>query len=263
METYRASDGAALAFEDRGPRGALPLLLLHGWRADHTIWNPLADILSVRYRTVAVDLRGAGGSRGAPGPYTLETFSSDLSDLVKALDLDPLVTVSHSMGAALAQRFAIDAPEAVEAEILVAPVSASGPHFKPALEEFLRETVGDPAKTAAWHARLTYREPDSETRELLRSTAAATSDGVALSMLEGWLHLDFADEAATIETPTLVLVPEHDPPMTPAYAREYVSGLIPGSRLEVVPEAGHYLPLEMPRELARIIQRFLEELEAL
>ncbi len=262
METYRASDGAALAFDDRGPRGTIPLLFVHGWRADHTIWEPLIERLSPRYRTIAVDLRGTGASRGAPGPYTLEAFSNDLSDLVTALDLDPLVSVAHSMGGALALRFAIDNPEAVEGEILVAPIPASGPHFKPAIEDFLRATVGDPDKTALWLTRLTRVEQDPEMRELLRAAAAAAPPPVALAMLEDWLRLDFAAEAATIETPTLVVVPEHDPPMTPAYMREFVSDLIEGSRLEVVAGAGHYLPLEMPRELARIVEAFLEELEA-
>lgn len=262
METYRASDGAALAFDDRGPRGTVPLLFLHGWRADHRIWERVIDILSARHRTVAVDLRGAGASRSAPGPYTLEVFSNDLSDLVKTIDLDPFVTVSHSMGGALAQRFAIDNPEALEGEILVAPIPASGPHFTPAVESFLRATVGNPEKTAGWLARLTRQEQDRETRELLAAAAAASTDSVARAMLEDWLGLDFATGAATIETPTLVVVPEHDPPMTPAYMREYVTGLIPGSRLEVVAGAGHYLPLETPQELARIVEGFLEELEA-
>ena len=263
MEIFRASDGAALAFEERGPAGGIPLLFLHGWRADHTIWDPLVELLARRHRTILVDLRGSGESQSAPGPYTVETFSNDLSDLVAATDLDPVVTVSHSMGSAVAQRFAIDNPPAVEGQVLIAPIPASGPHFKPSTEDFLRSAVDDPLETAAWLQRLTRHEPDLETRELLAAAAASVPPRVALAMLESWLRLDFADEAATIETPTLVVVPEHDPPMTPAFIREHVTGLIAGSQLEIVADSGHYLPLEKPAELAGLIERFLGELLAL
>jgi pimeloyl-ACP methyl ester carboxylesterase len=252
MEIYRASDGAALAFDERGPAGGVPLLFVHGWRADHRIWDPLVDLLARRHRTILVDLRGSGESQGAPGPYTIEAFSNDLSDLFAA--------ISHSMGSAVAQRFAIDNPPAVEGQVLIAPIPASGPHFKPSTEDFLRSTVGDPMKSAAWLQRLTRHEPDPETHELLAAAAASVPPRAALAMLDGWLRLDFADEAATIETPTLVVVPEHDPPMTPDFVREHVAGLIVGSRLEIVADSGHYLPLEKPAELAALIERFLVEL---
>jgi non-heme chloroperoxidase len=260
MDTYRASDGAPLAYEERGPADGIPLLFLHGWRADHTIWNPLIEALAEHHRTIAVDLRGSGASQRAPGPYTIEAFSNDLADLIQAVDLDPVVTVSHSMGGALAQRFAIDYPEAVEGQVLIAPVPASGPHFKPSLEAFLRSTVGDPEKTAIWLERLTYGEPDLETRAMLASAAGSVPPEVAVPMLEAWLRLDFAGDAATIETPTLVIVPEHDPPMTPSFIREHVVDVIAGSRLEIVAGAGHYVPVERAGELAALIERFLDEL---
>jgi 3-oxoadipate enol-lactonase len=263
MEIYRASDGAALAFEERGPAGGIPLLFVHGWRADHRIWDPLVDLLAQRHRTILVDLRGSGESQSAPGPYTVDVFSNDLSDLVAGIDLDPVVTVSHSMGSAVAQRFAIDNPPAVEGQVLIAPIPASGPHFKPSTEDFLRSAVGDPGKTSAWLQRLTHNQPDPETRELLAAAAASVPPRAALAMLDGWLRLHFADEAATIETPTLVVVPEHDPPMTPAFVRERVADIIVGSRLEIVADSGHYLPLEKPAELAALIERFLVELLAL
>jgi pimeloyl-ACP methyl ester carboxylesterase len=262
MEIYRASDGSALAFDDRGPRGGTPLLFLHGWRADHTVWEPVVERLEARHRTIGVDLRGSGESRGAPGPYTVEAFSSDLADLVTALDLDPVVALGHSMGAALAQRFAVDHPDALEGLVLISPIPASGSPFKPAVEEFLRSTVGDPQKTAVWLSRLTRTELEPDLAELLRAAAARASGGAALESLDSWLRLDFAGEAATIETPTLVVVPDGDPPMTPARVRELVADLIAGSHLDVVGESGHYLPLERPAELIRLVEAFLAELVA-
>ncbi|HMD02422.1 MAG TPA: alpha/beta fold hydrolase, partial [Candidatus Baltobacteraceae bacterium] len=63
MGTYRASDGAELYFDEAGENASLPLLFVHGWQANGTIWQPAIDALGSRYRTIAVDLRGTGRSR--------------------------------------------------------------------------------------------------------------------------------------------------------------------------------------------------------
>ncbi|MDQ2908710.1 MAG: alpha/beta hydrolase [Candidatus Eremiobacteraeota bacterium] len=260
MPTYHASDGAALAYLDRGPQGGTPLLFLHGWQGAGAIWTLVIDELTARWRTISVDLRGFAGSNAAPGPYTVDAFANDLSDLLAALDLDPLVVVGHSMGAAVAQRFAIDRPEAVEGLVLVAPVAARGPEFSPQLEAMFRATVGDPVKTNAWLAKLTYREPPPHITALLRGAAATAPPRVALESFDSWSRLSFEAEARTIESPTLVIAPEHDRPMTPQWVRASVADVIAGSRLEIVAEAGHYVPLEQPRAIAARIEAFVASL---
>jgi pimeloyl-ACP methyl ester carboxylesterase len=123
-----------------------------------------------------------------------------------------------------------------------------------------RGTIGDEQSTAAWLSRLTAAEPDAATTKVLRTAAAATPPRVALESYESWTTLRFADEAATIVTPTLVLAPELDKPMTPEFAREKVADLIEGSRLEVIAQTGHYAIVERPADIAASIGRFLEEL---
>jgi len=257
MTTFHTADGAELSYVDRGPRGDLAVLFVHGWNASSAVWGPIAERLAERRRTIAIDVRGFGESNEAPGPYRVETFSDDLSALVASLDLDPLVVVGHSMGAAIAQRFAIDRPDAVEGLVLIAPVPASGMDFPPNVDAFFRSLPGNVAATNAWLSKLTHDEPTPEVRNLIRAAAAKVSPDVALESYESWSRLDFADEAATIATPTLVIAPEHD---RPEFARERVAGIIEGSRLKVLPDAAHYAPLEAPVAVARLIERFIEEL---
>jgi len=261
METYRASDGAELAFRDEGPRGiGLPLLFVHGWQADGTVWGPIVARLRERHRVITVDLRGAGLSGAAPGPYVIDKFSNDLTELIPALDLDPLVVVGHSMGAAIAQRFAIDNPEAVEGLVLIAPVPASGIPFSPRVLDFMRSTAGNADQAVVWLKQLTFSEPSPEIGKVLRDAAAGVRTDVALESFESWQGAAFADEAATIETPTLILAPSHDRPMTPDLVREKVANIISGSRLEVLNETGHYAPVERPELIAKRIEAFLDEL---
>jgi pimeloyl-ACP methyl ester carboxylesterase len=260
MASFTTIDGAELTYADHGPRGSMALLFVHGWQGAGAVWMPIVEKLAERHRTIAVDLRGFGESNAAPGPYRVETFSDDLSALVASLDLDPLVVVGHSMGAAVAQRFAIDRPDAVEGLVLISPVPASGVPFPPRIEAMFRATAGNPENANAWLAALTYAEPPAEIRALMRAAAAATPAHVALESFDSWAHLDFAGEAATIDTPTLVLAPAADRPMTPDFVRERVADVIEGSRMVVIEEAGHYVPLEQPERVAALIERFVDGL---
>ena len=88
----------------------------------------------------------------------------------------------------------------------------------------------------------------------------AIAPDVARDSFAAWQSANFADEAATIETPTLVIAPSADRPVTPDVARAKVQELIAGSTLEVLPDAGHYAILEQPGVLAARIERFADEL---
>jgi pimeloyl-ACP methyl ester carboxylesterase len=257
VAAFAAVDGAELAYADDGPHGTIPLLFLHGWQGSKDIWAPVTQRLRERRRTIALDLRGFGESNAAPGPYTVETFADDLSALIAALDLDPLVVVGHSMGAAIAQRFAIDRPDAVEGLVLVAPVPASGVALSPKTEALFRGTAGNAEKANAWIAGLTQREPSAAMRAIMRAAAATTPPQVALESFDSWTRLHFADEAATIDTPTLVIAGAAD---SPAFARERVADVIEGARFEIVPDAGHYVPLEEPARIAMLVERFIDGL---
>jgi pimeloyl-ACP methyl ester carboxylesterase len=257
MPTFHTADGAELTYVDLGPRGSIPLLFVHGWLGATASWTLVMEPLARRHRTIGIDLRGFGESNAAPGPYRVETYADDLSALVASLDLDPLVVIGHSMGAAVAQRFAIDRPDAVEGLVLVAPVPASGMPFPPHLVEMFRSIPGDPARAAAWLGTLTHDEPSREIRTIMRAAAAAADTDAALENFESWRTLDFADEAATIATPTLVLAASGD---RPEFARAKVADVIDGSRFQIVDAAGHYVPLERPDRVAQAIEDFVESL---
>lgn len=258
MPAFTAADGAVLAYRSGGASAGMPLLFVHGWQADGRIWQPLLDALGDRYPTFTLDLRGAGASNGAPGPYTVERFADDLGDFIDALGLDPVVVVGHSMGAMVAQRFAVDRPEALEAIVLVAPVPASGIPFPPKVLDFLRGTVGNRQQAARWLSGLTVGEQSPETVAMLHAAAATLAPATALESFASWQPGDFSAEAATIETPTLVLAPDHD---RPEFVKERVADIIGGSSFVVVENCGHYAPVDKPRELAAAIAAFLDGLK--
>ena len=244
----------------QGPGGAFPVLLLHGWLADAHVWDAVARDLARDFRVVTPDLRGAGRSRAAAGPFRLERFAADCSDLVRAIALDPALVVGHSMGAAIAERFAIDDPAAVEALALVNPTPPSGVRFPPHLTAMFHALPGAPERILAWLRRLTVEPLGTETeRDLLRA-ALAIEPGAAREAFEAWSGADFGAEAATIEQPVFVLAGEADRALPPGLlAREIVAPLA-RARLEVVAGAGHYLPLERPELIVERVRTLIDSL---
>lgn len=187
MPHFRASDGAELAFEESGS-GRPALVFVHGWQADRSVWRAAIDALGRNVHTLAVDLRGNGESRTAPGPYRLERFASDLRDLVAARGLGRVVVIGHSMGATVALRFAVDAPELTQGLVLIAPVPASGGGYSAKGEAYLRATAGDPPAAKAWLARTFATPPDDATLGRLCAAAAKTERSIALECFDSWAH---------------------------------------------------------------------------
>lgn len=246
---FRASDGAEIGYVEQGS-GSARLLFVHGWQADHTVWDGVISGLGPGTRNVAVDLRGSGASNGAHGPRNLERFAADLRELVDALGIGPVVVVGHSMGATVALRLAVDAPEAVSGLILIAPVPASGAGFSPKGADYLRATAGDMVAARKWLSGMFAGEPDAAVLERLCDAAGKMPRDAALESFESWANADFAEATRTISAPAIVVAPERDNPEM--YQRK-VAALLPNSRFVVLPDCGHYAILERPGDIVTII----------
>jgi pimeloyl-ACP methyl ester carboxylesterase len=254
MQRFRASDGAELAFAEGGS-GAPPLVFVHGWQADHTVWRSTIDALGPDVHTLAVDLRGSGESRSAGGPYRLERFAADLHELVDRRNLGSIIVVGHSMGGTLALRYALDFPQATRALVLVAPVPASGGGYSPKGEAYLRATAGDPVAARDWLTRTLTNPSDEAILGALCETAARTERAAALESFESWAFSDFAEETRKIEAPVLVIAPEHD---APEVTERNVAALLPNARCVVLSDSAHYAIAERPKDIADSIRRFIE-----
>src|SRR5690349_24062690 len=87
--------GLELAYDEAG--SGLPLLLLHGWPYNRTMWAGQLGGLATYARVLAPDLRGAGGST-VRGPYTMDQYADDLAAFLDALGIARAVVCGLSMG---------------------------------------------------------------------------------------------------------------------------------------------------------------------
>ena len=95
--TLPAEDGLELAYTVHGS-GSPVLVFVHGWACDQSYWTEQVPAFSPRHQVVTVDLGGHGASGVARSEWSIDVLAGDLVTLVRALDLEDVVLVGHSMG---------------------------------------------------------------------------------------------------------------------------------------------------------------------
>jgi pimeloyl-ACP methyl ester carboxylesterase len=118
-------NGTTLAYERHG-RGT-PLVLLHGYPLDHTIWRQLVSILEDRADLILPDLRGFGETDVTENAYSLADVAADVAALLDHLKIQQAVISGHSMGGYIALAFAKAFPQRVKGLGLVASQAVADP----------------------------------------------------------------------------------------------------------------------------------------
>jgi pimeloyl-ACP methyl ester carboxylesterase len=120
------SNGIELAYEEHGG-GEETLVLVNGLADVKESWEAQVPAFAERYRVIAYDNRGLGGSSAPPGPYTIKQMADDLHGLVEALDLDRFHLVGTSMGGMIGQEYAIAHADRLRSAALCNTYSHPGP----------------------------------------------------------------------------------------------------------------------------------------
>lgn len=140
--------GGELAAGIWGDNPDFAILAAHGITANHTCWQPLAELLP-QAMIIAPDLRGRGRSNGLAEPFGLRQHALDLEALLDGLGVSKVMVVGHSMGGFVSVRFAANHPERVTSMILV---DGGLPLSKPVdvnKEDLVSATLGPAAERLA------------------------------------------------------------------------------------------------------------------
>lgn len=259
-----AAGDVRLCYDLRGTRGSL-IVLTHGLGSDLGFWDPHVETLAAHHRVLRWDLRGAGDSEKPAGPYDTALFARDMAGLMDALGEPSGHLVGHSGGGAVSQRFALDFPDRVTSLVLASTSSEVG---EQASRAWLR--LADRIEHGGFGPE---REPDARG---FATTFAATHPEVVRAVSERTRRNDPAAYAASarafgsygwtadlprIEVPALILQGLDDR-LTPPGGSVIMSRGLRRSRLVMLPEAGHNLPLEQPLLFSIAVLAFLAGVEA-
>jgi pimeloyl-ACP methyl ester carboxylesterase len=231
--------------------GRPPLVLVHGAGGTHLHWPPQLRRLPGEH-VYALDLPGHGQSQKrdpAPKPEALiEAYAETVLGLLDHLEVPRAVVVGHSLGGAVALRLALDYPERVAglglvgtgARLRVAPelLAAPAADFDATVGEIIQRVFGPetpvPLKRLA-HARMLAMDP-----HVLRADWLACD------------AFDVRDRLGEITVPAVVVTGTADQ-MTPEKHARRLAESLPGSKLCLVPGAGHMVMLEQPQAVAQAL----------
>jgi pimeloyl-ACP methyl ester carboxylesterase len=269
-------------------RGSGPaVLLLHGLGGDLGTWDRVLPALAEHHTVIAPDLLGHGRSDKPRADYSLGGYANGMRDLLTVLGVDRVTVVGHSFGGGVAMQFAYQYPERTERIVLVGSgglgrevspvlrlltVPGSGVVLGALASTPVRQ-IATGAVRAALHlpwigdGRLMPALADGpELLDGFNALAHADSRSAFLHVLRAAVEpsgqvvtmLDRSYLAAAI--PTLLVWGDRDSVIPVAHARRGAVAL-PGSRLVIVPGAGHFPHRDEPGTFVAAVEDFLATTE--
>jgi len=237
-----------------GPPGARGIVLfIHGAGGSQFIWSWQKGFFEKRFRPVVLDLPGHGES-GGKGEDKIGRYADHAYSFLKALGLQKVFLVGHSMGGAIVQTLALMHPEVIGGIVLV----GTGARLK-VVPEILNGIKNNFEGTVRKIARFAYSRKASAdlveggVENLLRcSSEVLYGDFLACD------RFDLTQEVEKIDLPTLVLCGNEDQ-LTPVKYSEFLQSRIPRSRLEITPGAGHMVMMEAPEAFNEKVGEFISE----
>ena len=255
--------GIELAYDDVGT--GLPLLFIHGWPHNRSLWAAQLSGLPTHARCVAPDLRGFGGS-SVSAPYSINQYADDLAAFLGVLGIDRAVVCGVSMGGYVALSMLRRHPSLLRALILTSTrATADTPEARvkrARLIEFVREhgveeLAGRQLKAMVGATTFNTRPDVREALRLLM--AGAPADGVIGALEAMAARADSTDLLPSISMPTLVVSGSEDT-FTPPDEIRTMTDAIPGARLEVIQRTGHVCCYERPAAFNHVVSEFLASL---
>ncbi|MFD2795243.1 alpha/beta fold hydrolase [Promicromonospora vindobonensis] len=259
METlFAAADGFPLAVQTGGPQDAPALLLLQGQANSHSWWRGLRGAFEGSFRTITMDYRGTGRSRGEVGPWTTAGFAADAAAVLDHVGVDAALVYGTSMGGRVAQMLAVDHPDRVTAMAL-ACTSPGGTHAvergQDVRRALARASSGERLRLLHDLFYTPHRPRPPRESDLLGDPSMGRREAGA--HLRASDQHDAWDALPSIAVPTLVLHGGDDR-MTPAANGVLLAERIPGARLEIFPRGRHGFFDEFSAEVNPVVLGFLE-----
>jgi len=249
-------NGINIAYERRG--SGAPLVLLHGYPLDHSIWNEAMALLENDFDVLAPDLRGFGESDSVEAQYTIADIAKDMADLLEALGIKQTYIAGHSMGGYVALAFARTYPERVLGLGLIssqaladAPERKEGRYAaaKQVAEQGVNIIVDSMAEKLTARADLV-----SPLKALIARQHPRGIIGALKAMAE---RADSTPYLSSCHFPVVLIHGDTDV-LIPIDRTREIKDAVPHAHLIEIPGAGHMPMMENPQQVANALMNLKE-----
>jgi 3-oxoadipate enol-lactonase len=250
-----------VAYDDVGT--GPPVVLLHGYPFDRSLWTEQVARFANRYRFVTPDLRGHGDSDVGEGVATMDAMAADVAALMDSLNISRAILGGLSMGGYVTLAFYRNFPARVKALVLAdTRPQADTEEGKQIRAQQVEQVMakGMSPIVDAMLPKLLSPETVSKRPEVvkrIRDMMFQTKPAGAAAALQGMAcRYDQTELLSKINVPTLIVVGREDA-ITPVQDSERMHEAITGSRLVIIENAGHVSNVEQPEEFNQALGDFL------
>lgn len=249
--------GIDIAYVRRG-KGS-PLVLIHGYPLDHSIWDEIAPLLEEDFDLIIPDLRGFGQSDLTEADDSIVDYASDIADLLSHLKIRKAYLAGHSMGGYVALAFAREYPERVSGLALVSSQAvADSPERKQGRYETAKQVIGHGAQVVV-DAMAPKLSSVPRVQEFARSLISRQRPlGIYTALTAMAERPDSTDLLQTFKFPVVIVHGDADALIPVERAREMKMAIPQAHFIELV-GLGHLPMMENPQEVAEALRFFVKE----
>jgi len=251
-----------------GRADAQPILFVHGFGCDQNMWRFVTPAFEPSYRVVLLDLVGAGKSdlsAWSSAKYqTLHAHATDILEICRALTLEDVIFVGHSVSAMIGVLAARAEPDRFAKLVLVGPspcyiddAEYVGGFSRKDIEELLESLDSNYLGWSSAMAPVIMGNPQRpELSEELENSFCRTDPNIARHFARVTFLSDNRADLPLVRTPTLILQCSEDV-IAPPVVGEYVRRSMPAARLVMLNATGHCPNLSAPEETIAAMRPFL------
>ena len=251
-----------LSYDDVG-EGNIPIIFLHGFPFDKSMWAKQLDFFATTNRVIAIDIRGFGKSTDESTPLSIDLFSDDLMLFMNQMKISKAIICGLSMGGFIALNAQARFPDRFEAIILcdtqciADTIEVKLNRYKTIDEIALNGTLNF---NEAFIKKVFCKNSFTNKQEIvtqLRSVVMANPEQIIINGLKALAERsETCSTLSEINIPTLIICGREDE-VTPLEQSEFLHTSIKASALHIIDDAGHVSNIEQPEEFNNEISKFL------
>ncbi|MCA2000539.1 MAG: alpha/beta hydrolase [Chloroflexi bacterium] len=246
----------SLAYERLGK--GVPLLLVHGFPLDHTIWTETAALLADKFDLILPDLRGFGRSTTVDAAYTMFDMADDLAALLDHLGLEKAALAGHSMGGYVALAFAKKYPQRVSGLALVASQAAADTPERKANRYSDAGAVAQKGVGLIAEGMTPRLSADLKTQEFVRPLMERQTPAAVIGALKAMAEREDTLAALLAAPFPLVLIHGDMDVLIPIERAREIKAALPFARLVELQGIGHMPMMESPARTADALALLIE-----
>lgn len=252
-------------------QGTSTFLFAHGFGCDQNMWRFLTPAFAHDYKIILFDYVGCGKSDLSA--YSAEKYSNlngyvqDILDICKALSLQELIFVGHSVSAMLGMLCSVQNPHLFKDLILVCPSPCYINHLPDYLGGFERKDIEDlldlmEKNYIGWASFLApmvmKNEEQPELTQELQESFCSTDPLIASCFAKATFFADNRNDLSKVTVPALILQCVEDA-IAPVEVGYYLKQHLSQSTLKVMKATGHCPHMSHPEEIIHLIKEYLAE----